>query len=107
MVRAEPLPCQFKESSVKEVVTKVLLPLWNSLSTDASTSKPYCTKKATGQDFLEEPLLVATSMENIMDRWILAVAQSMLRFIDEEMRCKYKPAPYIPRSECTMAVTVF
>lgn len=88
VVRAEPL--RFKESGVKEVVSKVLLPLWNSFRFFHEQAILY--NKVAGQDFLAEPLPAARSMENIMDRWILADAQSMLRFIDEEMRCKYWPA---------------
>lgn len=90
VVRAEPL--RFKESGVREVVSKVLLPLWNSYRFFYEQAMLY--KKTTGQSFLAEPLPAAAIMRNIMDRWILADAQSMLRFIDEEMRCKYWPAPY-------------
>lgn len=78
-VRAEPV--RFQESGVKEVVTKVLLPLWNSYRFFSEQAILY--KKNTGHDFVGQ-LGVAQS-NNIMDKWILANCQSLLRFINQEM----------------------
>lgn len=83
MVRAEPL--RLKESGVKEVVSKVLLPLWNSYNFFHQQSTLY--EKTTGELFVAFTLTGTTN--NIMDQWILADCQSMLRFIDEEMRGEY------------------
>lgn len=80
VVRAEPL--RFKESGVKEVVAKVLLPLWNSYKFFEGQATLY--KKTEGEDFLYDPSSGAQSV-NVMDRWILASCQSLLAFIDEEM----------------------
>lgn len=81
VVRGEPL--RFKESGVKEVVAKVLLPLWNSYRFFYEQAVLY--KKTTGNDFVAH--LPETT--NVMDRWILADCQSMLQFIDQEMSGKY------------------
>lgn len=83
VVRAEPL--RFKESGVKEVVTKVL-PLWNSYRFFHEQAVLF--KKNTGDDFVASTLPAASKIIYVMDRWILADCQSMLRFIDQEMRGK-------------------
>jgi isoleucyl-tRNA synthetase len=81
VVRAEPL--RFKESGVKEIVSKVLLPLWNSYRFFCEQAILF--KKVTGIDFVAEPLLKGEGFRNVMDRWVLADCQSMLRFVDQEM----------------------
>lgn len=81
VVRGEPL--RFKESGVKEVVTKILLPLWNSYRFFQEQAVLFA--KNTGHAFVVGALPAASSITNIMDRWILADCQSMLRFIDKEM----------------------
>lgn len=85
VVRGEPL--RFKESGVREVVTKVLLPLWNSYRFFHEQAALY--KVNTGQDFKAGTLSVADDVQNVMDRWILADCQSMLLFIDQEMNGQY------------------
>jgi isoleucyl-tRNA synthetase len=81
VVRAEPL--RFKESGVKEVVQKVLLPLWNSFKFfEGQTS---LLKKTTGVDYMWNPDMESEN-ENVMDRWILASCQSLLQFVNEEMQ---------------------
>lgn len=81
VVRAEPM--RFKESGVKEVVSKVLLPLWNSYRFFYEQANLF--KKITGNDFVAQSLASDKGVSNVMDRWILADCQSMLRFINEEM----------------------
>ncbi|KAI6086772.1 isoleucyl-tRNA synthetase [Hypoxylon rubiginosum] len=88
VVRGEPL--RFKESGVKEVVAKVLLPLWNSYRFFYEQAVLY--KKTTGNDFVAH--LPETT--NVMDRWILADCQSMLQFIDQEMS-GYRLYTVVPR----------
>ncbi len=41
-------------------------------------------KKVENLDFVYDPLLEATN-ENVMDKWILASIQSLLRFVNTEM----------------------
>lgn len=80
-VRAESM--RFQESGVKEVVSKVLLPLWNSYRFFSEQATLY--KKATGHDFVAKLSLEVEQYTNIMDRWILADCQSLLRYINQEM----------------------
>jgi isoleucyl-tRNA synthetase len=79
VVRAESM--RFKESGVKEIVSRVLLPLWNSFR--FFHEQTLLLKKSTGQGFDEASMFEAS---NVMDRWILADCQSLLRFMDQEMR---------------------
>ncbi|KAK1761488.1 isoleucyl-tRNA synthetase [Echria macrotheca] len=80
VVRAEPL--RFKESGVKEVVAKVLLPLWNSYK--FFEGQVALLKKLEGIDYLFNPKMESGNT-NVMDKWILASCQSLLKFVNEEM----------------------
>ena len=80
VVRAEPL--RFKESGVKEIVAKVLLPLWNSYKFFEAQAALF--KKIHGVDYMFDPKAEATNT-NVMDRWILANIQSLLKFVNTEM----------------------
>ncbi|KAF6831686.1 isoleucyl-trna synthetase [Colletotrichum plurivorum] len=91
VVRAEPL--RFKESGVKEVVQKVLLPLWNSYKFfDGQVS---LLKKVEGIDYTWNPK-AQSSNDNVMDRWILASCQSLLQFVNDEMKA-YRLYTVVPR----------
>jgi isoleucyl-tRNA synthetase len=83
VVRAEPL--RFKESGVKEVVAKVLLPLWNSYK--FFEGQVALLKKIENVDYCFDPAAEATNT-NVMDRWILASCQSLLKFVNQEMAGK-------------------
>jgi isoleucyl-tRNA synthetase len=91
VVRAEPL--RFKESGVKEIVAKVLLPLWNSYKFFEGQAALF--KKTEGTDFMWDPEAEATNT-NVMDRWILASTQSLLKFVNEEM-AGYRLYTVVPR----------
>lgn len=93
VVRAEPL--RFKESGVKEVVQKVLLPLWNSYK--FFEGQVILLKKNEGIDFTWDPKMEATNT-NVMDRWILASCQSLLEFVNQEMKGTLKPPQAISRT---------
>jgi isoleucyl-tRNA synthetase len=80
VVRAEPL--RFKESGVREIVSKVLLPLWNSYK--FFEGQVALLKKVEGIDFIFNPDAEKTNT-NVMDRWILASIQSLLRYVNVEM----------------------
>ncbi|KIV95145.1 isoleucine-tRNA ligase [Exophiala mesophila] len=80
VVRAEPL--RFKESGVKEIVAKVLLPLWNSFK--FFEGQVQLLKKVEGIDYVYDPEAEKTNT-NVMDKWILASIQSLLKYINEEM----------------------
>lgn len=79
VVRAEPL--RFKETGVKEVITRVLLPLWNSYN--FFDGQVQLLKKLEEIDFVFTP--ETGRSKNVMDRWILASAQSFLAYVDQEM----------------------
>lgn len=83
VVRAEPL--RFKESGVKEVVQKVLLPLWNSYK--FFEGQVALLKKVEDVEYVWNPKM-ETSNTNVMDRWILASCQSLLQFVNGEMEGK-------------------
>ncbi|OLN95383.1 Isoleucine-tRNA ligase, cytoplasmic [Colletotrichum chlorophyti] len=91
VVRAEPL--RFKESGVKEVVQKVLLPLWNSYK--FFEGQVSLLKKVEGIDYTWDPKALASN-ENVMDRWILASCQSLLQFVNQEMNA-YRLYTVVPR----------
>lgn len=91
VVRAEPL--RFKESGVKEVVQKVLLPLWNSYK--FLEGQIQLLKKVEGQDYMWDPSM-ESSNTNALDRWILASCQSLLEFVNKEME-GYRLYTVVPR----------
>ncbi|TGO86428.1 hypothetical protein BPOR_0304g00020 [Botrytis porri] len=91
VVRAEPL--RFKEAGVKEVVSKVLLPLWNSYK--FFEGQVALLKKMENVDYIFDPTAEATNT-NVMDRWILASCQSLLKFVNQEM-AGYRLYTVVPR----------
>ncbi|KAI9645185.1 isoleucine--tRNA ligase [Ciborinia camelliae] len=91
VVRAEPL--RFKEAGVKEVVSKVLLPLWNSYK--FFEGQVTLLKKMENVDYVFDPAAEATNT-NVMDRWILASCQSLLKFVNQEM-AGYRLYTVVPR----------
>lgn len=90
-VRAEPL--RFKESGVKEIVQRVLLPLWNSYK--FFEGQVALLKKVEGIDYKWDPKMESTN-ENVMDRWILASCQSLLEYVNQEMAA-YRLYTVVPR----------
>ncbi|RYO93361.1 hypothetical protein DL766_000751 [Monosporascus sp. MC13-8B] len=91
VVRAEPL--RFKESGVKEVVQRVLLPLWNSYK--FFEGQVALLKKIENKDYVFDPKMESTNT-NVMDRWILASCQSLLEFVNQEM-AGYRLCTVVPR----------
>ncbi|CAI2178414.1 4341_t:CDS:10 [Funneliformis geosporum] len=90
VVRAEPL--RFKEEGVKEVVSKVFLPWYNAYR--FFISQVVLLHKETGIEFLYNPS--AKHSANVMDRWILACSQSLIKFVREEMEA-YHLYTVVPR----------
>ncbi|KAF2137965.1 uncharacterized protein K452DRAFT_277585 [Aplosporella prunicola CBS 121167] len=91
VVRAEPL--RFKEAGVKEIVSKVLLPLWNSYK--FFEQQVTLLKKVADVDYVFDPSAEKTNT-NVMDRWILASCQSLLKYVNEEMAA-YRLYTVVPR----------
>lgn len=75
-MRAEPV--RFKESGVKEIVSRVLPPLWNSYRFFYEQTLLY--SKSIGQGFAQQALFEPKKRDG---RWILADGQSLLRFMDK------------------------
>ncbi|TPX07993.1 uncharacterized protein E0L32_010324 [Thyridium curvatum] len=92
VVRAESV--RFQEAGVREAISRVLLPLWNSYRFFSEQATLY--KKVTGNDFIAELSIEADRLDNTMDRWILADCQSLLRFMDQEM-LGYRLYTVVPR----------
>ncbi|CCD25231.1 isoleucine--tRNA ligase ILS1 NDAI_0E04140 [Naumovozyma dairenensis CBS 421] len=89
VLKAESL--KFKEDGVKEVVSKVLLPWWNSFKfLDGQIA---LLKKTSDIDFKYDPNMKS---DNVMDRWILASLQSLVQFIHQEMGL-YKLYTVVPK----------
>ncbi|ONH66342.1 Isoleucine--tRNA ligase, cytoplasmic [Cyberlindnera fabianii] len=89
VLRAETL--KFKEEGVKEVVSKVLLPWWNCVKfLEGSVA---LLKKNEDIDFKYDS---SVSSDNVMDRWILASLQSLIKFIHQEME-EYRLYTVVPR----------
>ncbi|KAK5133612.1 hypothetical protein LTR08_007560 [Meristemomyces frigidus] len=91
VVRAEPL--RFSELGVKQIVSGVLLPLWNSYN--FFSQQAALLKKNTGSEFVFDPDKQKTN-ENVMDRWILASTQSLLEYVNAEMEA-YRLYTVVPR----------
>ena len=91
VVRAETL--RFDEKGVKEVVAKVLLPLWNCYRFFAD--QVLLLKKVENIDFTFNPRSEASNT-NVMDQWILASCQSLLKFVNEEMAA-YRLYTVVPK----------
>ena len=72
---------RFKEEGVKEVVSKVLLPWWNSFK--FWEGQVALLKKLHNIDFVYDPTVVS---ENVMDKWILASLQTLIGHIHTEMK---------------------
>ncbi|KAL2888957.1 isoleucyl-tRNA synthetase [Ceratocystis lukuohia] len=92
VVRAESI--RFKEAGVKDIVTRVLLPMWNSYRFFSEQAALY--KKTNDCDFVAHLTIRPEEITNVMDRWILADCQSLLRFMEKEMK-GYRLYTVVPR----------
>ncbi|TFK73891.1 hypothetical protein BDN72DRAFT_956220 [Pluteus cervinus] len=83
---------RFREEGVREVVSRVLLPWLNSFRFFLGHAA--ILKKGTGHDFRYNAH--APLPNNVMDRWILARCQSLIKLVKEEMAA-YRLYTVIPR----------
>ncbi|KAG0224807.1 isoleucine--tRNA ligase [Actinomortierella wolfii] len=90
VVRAETL--KFKEEGVKEVITKVFLPWYNAFK--FFVNQTLLLKKEFSHDFIYNPTLKKS--DNVMDRWMLASCQSLIKFVHNEMT-NYRLYTVVPR----------
>ncbi|KAI8051695.1 isoleucyl-tRNA synthetase [Syncephalis plumigaleata] len=79
VVRAEPL--RFREDGVKDVISRVLLPLYNSFR--FFLNQVQWLKQEHNVQFKYDPHKERS--DNVMDRWILASCQSLIAFFRQEM----------------------
>ena len=96
VVRAETL--RFAETGVKDIVTRVLLPLWNSYQ--FFQGQVALLKKVEGVDFSFDQDLDVTIHGNVMDQWIQARCHSLLQFINREMSGKPLPIQILLMRVC-------
>ncbi|KAH3902588.1 Isoleucine--tRNA ligase, cytoplasmic [Saccharomycodes ludwigii] len=89
VLKAESL--KFKEEGVKEVVSKVLLPWWNSFK--FLEGQIQLLNKTHEIGFKYDP---EVKSDNVMDRWLLASLQSLVQFIHQEMTA-YKLYTVVPK----------
>ena len=90
VVRAETL--KFREDGVRDIITRVLLPWWNSFK--FFEQQVILLKDQSNMVFKYDPSFLSST--NVMDRWILATCQSLLIFIKAEMT-EYRLYTVIPR----------
>lgn len=89
VLRAETL--KFKEEGVKEVVLLVLLPWYNSLRFLKDAADIFA--KDQGAPFA---YLAARKSDNVMDRWLMALLQSLVKEVHEEMAA-YRLYTVVPK----------
>lgn len=80
VVRAETL--KFREEGVRDVISRVLLPWLNSFRFFLGQAALF--EKEHGVAFKYDPH--SKRSENVMDRWILARCQSLIKLVREEMQ---------------------
>ena len=90
IVRAENL--RFREAGVRDVISRVLLPWLNSFR--FFLGQVALHKKASGLEFKYDPHAPVSA--NVMDRWILARCQSLIKLVREEMAA-YRLYTIVPR----------
>jgi isoleucyl-tRNA synthetase len=83
---------RFREEGVREVISRVLLPWLNSFR--FFLGQVALLKKAAGHEFRYDAH--APVSNNVMDRWILARCQSLIKLVKEEMAA-YRLYTIIPR----------
>ncbi|KAI0745448.1 tRNA synthetases class I-domain-containing protein [Earliella scabrosa] len=83
---------RFREAGVREVVSRVLLPWLNSFR--FFLGQAALLQKTTGREFVYHAHAPVST--NVMDRWILARCQSLIRLVREEMAA-YRLYTIIPR----------
>lgn len=89
VVRAEPL--RFDEKGVKALVAAVFLPWYNSYR--FFFAQLQLLKKEHNYDFVYN---AEFTVDNVMDKWILAATQSLIKFTREEMSA-YRLYTVVPR----------
>ncbi|KAL0074113.1 isoleucyl-tRNA synthetase [Phycomyces blakesleeanus] len=90
VVRAETL--KFREEGVKEVIAKVFLPWYNAFK--FFITQTAVLQKEFGFEFTYNHEMKKS--DNVMDRWVLASCQSLIKFVRDEMDA-YRLYTVVPR----------
>jgi isoleucyl-tRNA synthetase len=93
VVRAETL--NFKEAGVKEIVKNVFLPWYNAFRFFVQSANRLEMDEGAAARFVPD-VRRAMSSPNLMDRWILAAAHSLIAFVRVEMEA-YRLYTTVPR----------
>jgi len=91
VVRAEPL--KFNESGVRDVVKEVFLPWYHAYRFLCQEVGRYETD--SGKKFVPNKNIIKTST-NVMDQWIYASSQSLIKFVRGEMEA-YRLYTVVPK----------
>lgn len=76
---------RFREEGVREILTNVILKWINSLNFYLGQVELF--EQATGEKFVYDH--DAPKSKNVMDRWILAECQTLIKHVDKEMAGEY------------------
>jgi len=90
IVRGENL--RFREEGVREVISRVLLPWLNAFR--FFIGQVNLLRKEENHEFVYDPH--APLSDNVMDRWILARCQSLIKLVRQEMAA-YRLYTIVPR----------
>ncbi|XP_067006975.2 isoleucine--tRNA ligase, cytoplasmic isoform X2 [Anabrus simplex] len=93
VVRAENL--RFKEEGVRDILKDVFLPWYNAYRFLVQNIERLNREEGVSFKF-DENVVLSNLSENLMDRWILSFAQSLLLFVKREMTA-YRLYTVIPR----------
>lgn len=92
LVKAEPL--SFKESGVMGVVRDVFLPWYNAYRFLLQNIQRY--ESETNKNFVfDEHVSLSGKLSNLMDKWIIATEQHLIKFVRQEME-KYRLYTVVP-----------
>lgn len=72
---------RFREEGVREILSGVILKWINSLNFYLGQVELY--EQGSGSTFMYDP--ARPKSRNVMDRWILASCQTLIKHVDEEM----------------------
>ena len=100
IVKAENL--RFREQGVKEVLARVLLPWLNSFRFFLGQVTLF--ERDTGIKFMYEAQAPLSS--NVMDRWVLARCQSLIKLVQEEMAGESSESICLADADGTLEPTV-
>lgn len=94
VVRGESL--KFKEEGVKDVLKDVFLPWYNALRLLVQSADQLKIEQKVQFIFDYKRSVQSNSNDNVMDSWIVSYTQTLLEFVDQEMK-GYRLYTVVPR----------